>query len=1309
VVDARGASGVLVGDHGIQINYLPSDGATRPATDPAVQRALITRYLETLIAWLGSDPWPRDPRFGGLALTPTTIERKLSVSGSGGIRDADELARRCQRLVILGGPGSGKTWLARRIARRCAEGALAGLAAGQALDDVELPLYTTCSRLAAAAGDVRAAVISSAFFDLADLGGSEVIAAIQGLFADRNAATLLVLDSLDEAHAPDERIRQAETLPWRIILTSRRTAWRNQLTIPPTDESQQLGELQPLRYPVDVEAIIGQWFSGEPGRGQHLAAQIARRPNLQQSATVPLILALYCILGGTEPLPASRPELYIRVLKRMLTGRWRWGSDADAAVDADACLTVLRAWAWEGASRNDPVSGVGAWSDDLATGPAGLTEADALAVAHVAMPTGPADIDSGKTSRRFVHRSVREHLVAEHIASLPAEEAASILLPHLWFDSDWEYAAPAAICLHPQRDELLRSLLGQAARTGRIPADLSLIDTGWEVRRLLAQVAGESEEGQWAPATAAVIGRARVELAQAAHFRDLGASASWTESNRQIYELLLGPLRAAVVQHKSILGVELARALMFLPLAAAERLQVREAIAGLINQGLGKYEAADLVTALIGLAPAREERQHARGALLDRLRRSTWQAEALVDGVVRLAPTPEEQAEARAGLLGVLAGPTLHVAVLDGVIRLSPAGEEQRAASIAALKLLAKEWSEGPFGELMDKLIGLVELPDAADNRPEVFTALLRMLQARRTRTEFWRSLVEALARLAATPRERRRVRARLLELLARDRAGAEKLTRGLVLLAPEPREQGEVREQLLGLLATQTDSWAAATLARALAQLAPTERELRSAARRLIELLADYGSRRVDHLLDGLAELAPTADEQRLARTAMLRRIAHEQVLIPSHVADQIVRWATMPDDQRDEVRGELLVLLAVEDDSRKAEVLASAIARLTPTAGEQHDVRARLLHLLGQELKGERAAGLASMLPQLAPTAEDLQEARQAILAPIRGHSWGSRDITRVLMTLQPTLDDRSQARRGLIGLMWETYRADPEYVAKIVDLVLQLSPTAEDKQDAGELLAGAVATEQNGYKAARLAKGLNQLDPPEEQRARARNGLTTVLAGQGYGTMDGQVIYELIQLAPTEAERADARPKLLDLLAGVASGTITNLGKSRYLVDGILNMAITAEDKEQTREALVRLLQKPGRGDGADSQVCQAIADGIAYLGASANEQRVARRSLLRWIREDKYPRSGDLSSLVGSVVQLNPVIEDLDAWRPHKIAPPEDMLAAVRGNSTTDGWLTALPSLAKRFRPPKAGALPVSPKPSVPSSSNPVGAH
>ena len=232
-----------------------------------------------------------------------------------------------------GRPRFGKTWLARRTTRLSAEAALDALAAGAIPDEVELPIFTTCARLFATppSDGIRRAIVASALGQLPDLGGSRIADSLRVMFEERNAPTLLVADSLDEAHGDDDRIRQADTLPatWRIILTSRPTSWMRQLAISDNDPSQRVGVLQPLRYPHDVEPIIAAWFSDRPAWAADLSAQLRDRPDLQQAATVPLILAFYCIVGGDQPLPDRRVDLYAKVIRRMLTGRWRASDDRD--------------------------------------------------------------------------------------------------------------------------------------------------------------------------------------------------------------------------------------------------------------------------------------------------------------------------------------------------------------------------------------------------------------------------------------------------------------------------------------------------------------------------------------------------------------------------------------------------------------------------------------------------------------------------------------------------------------------------------------------------------------------------------------------------------------------------------------------------------------------------------------------------------------------------------------------------------------------------------------------------------------------
>ena len=150
----------------------------------------------------------------------------------------------------------------------------------------------------------------------------------------------------------------------------------------------------------------------------------------------------------------------------MLTGCWR-GSD-DRQPDVDTCLRTLRDWAWSGAASH-AASGVGTWADDIPAERARLAEAGEDALDHVAPPLGPADVGTGRTLRRFIHRSVREHLAAEHVAGLAIDQAAEAVLPHLWYDADWEYSAPASLAMHPRHDQLLRDLICRAARSDQVP------------------------------------------------------------------------------------------------------------------------------------------------------------------------------------------------------------------------------------------------------------------------------------------------------------------------------------------------------------------------------------------------------------------------------------------------------------------------------------------------------------------------------------------------------------------------------------------------------------------------------------------------------------------------------------------------------------------------------------------------------------------------------------------------------------------------------------------------------------------------
>ena len=1029
-------------------------------------------YLAELIDWLNVDPWPSRRRSGGPVLTPAAIEHKLRISakeqGHEQAIDADQLARQCSRLVILGGPGSGKTWLAKRTARRCAEQALTELADGAALDEVELPLYITCAWLAAAApGDsIRRATVASALSHLPDLGGARIIDALRLRFEERNAPTLLVADSLDEAHGADDRVGEAGTLTkykWRVVLTSRRSSWDDQLTIEGANPGHRVGELQPLRYPPDVEAVIQRWFADTPERGQALATQIAQRPSLQQAATVPLILAFYCILGGDE-LPEFRHKLYEQVVNRMLRSPWRPSSEAPQ--DVDACRAALRTWAWRGA-KNDQVSGVGVWDDDIPTKDAQLSFAGHVAVDHIAAPQGGPDYETDETPRRFVHRSIREHLVAEYVRDLPASEAIAVLLPHLWYDPDWEYAAPAAIAMHPQRDKLLRGLLCRAARSDQIPGDLAVIDAEYEVRMLLAKITAESGEGEWPSELAAIIGQARADLAQSGIIGILAEAAHWPTSNRQVRQALLRHLAGDIEGWQAKL---LADTLAQLDPTPGDKRQARDV---LLVKLADSPSPSDLTGTLLQLEATPEDKERALRILLRRLADPANPYIPVMSAVAlaQLDPVPADWLRARKVVLGLFAD----------INAAATAGLEINAAAAATL---------------VDTLVRLDPTP--GDKRRAIDT-LLSLLTGQVTALLAGGPLAEYI-RSAQTTRERRQeADALLAQFRERAQADAAILSRALVQLDLTPDDKRQTRQVLLSALTGQAIGVQAPYLAARLLQLDPTPDDKRQLRHVLLgQLTGDVDGlvaapwATLYELAGTLHQLDPTPDDMRRARDALLtlltgqatRAAAEDQAVLPPHGSQA---WGSLtaklavlvreldptPGDMR-QARDVLLRQLACETDGFEAAQLAELLVELDPTPGDTRQAREALLGRFRGQDTDTAVESLAAALARLDPTPDDKRQAREALLARFQVTGVSAEEVA-ALVQLDPTPDNKRQARHALLTQL--TSQATGPYLPTIL---VGLDPTPDDKRQAREVLLRLLASETGSSLAEGLAAGLAELDP-------------------------------------------------------------------------------------------------------------------------------------------------------------------------------------------------------------------------------------
>lgn len=105
-------------------------------------------YLARLAARLDRETWiPRERDDNSGLVSRTSVQQPLTVrleKDPTRVKPVGELAASCDRFVILGGPGAGRTWAVRSVAAHAAEVALERLTAGAGLEDLELPLFARC-------------------------------------------------------------------------------------------------------------------------------------------------------------------------------------------------------------------------------------------------------------------------------------------------------------------------------------------------------------------------------------------------------------------------------------------------------------------------------------------------------------------------------------------------------------------------------------------------------------------------------------------------------------------------------------------------------------------------------------------------------------------------------------------------------------------------------------------------------------------------------------------------------------------------------------------------------------------------------------------------------------------------------------------------------------------------------------------------------------------------------------------------------------------------------------------------------------
>ena len=381
-----------------------------------------------------------------------------------------------------------------------------------------------------------------------------------------------------------------------------------------------------------------------------------------------------------QELPRRRRELYRTIIDLLLAGGW---ATTEGHIDRAACRAILQQWAWDAVKDAVTPAGLGVWPETITT--KRTTPHVSAAMERALDNVAPkqehphsSHYDHEQVERRFLHRTLWEYLVSEHIATFSAAKAAKALLPHIWFDPDWNVTLPMTIAAHKKRSKLVDRLW--AYHTDRPTLAQEVVNKRLE--KLLLEVAAQTDPKDWTKANQARIRALRDNFAPH-HPELITSSAHWGDINH--VEAILAVLLCAYPRR----GPELVRGLLELVLTDAEREKACQAIIKTLPN-INPREIIQLIKALSRLEPTEAERAKARQAIIKTLpNNDPWNIDKPINALLRLEPTEAERAKARQAIIKTLAAESYRIPnLLHKLLTLDPNNEEQaetRQAIITAL------------------------------------------------------------------------------------------------------------------------------------------------------------------------------------------------------------------------------------------------------------------------------------------------------------------------------------------------------------------------------------------------------------------------------------------------------------------------------------------------------------------------------------------------------------------------------------------------------------------------------------------------
>ena len=793
----------------------------------AANRHELIEYLKNQIRDWDYSPWTQG-REWTQERKPSQLERTLEIAYEQRTMSPAEALEGVWLLTVLGGPGSGKTWLARRIAREAAGTALEQLRDPRVDPaSVELPLFTTVAEWIKRHETGFEGLVEAALPNKSQ-------EKIRRLVLRPGARVLAVADSLDEGVSVNNARRLLNSLTSsptrRLVVTSRPEAWNSATAGLRTKQDTRVGTLTELRYPEDVHGYVKAWFTENPPTAQHLIRQLEERHELRATATSPLLLTFYCMLTEQEPdqeLPRRRRELYRTIIDLLLAGGW---ATTEEHVDTDACHSILQQWAWDTVKDAVTPAGLGVWPETITTNrtPPDVSAAMERALDNVApKQEHPRSnhYDHAQVKRRFLHRTLWEYLVSEHIATFSVTEAAKALLPHIWFDPDWRITLPMAIAAHTERSTLVDRLW--ACHTDHPTPAQEVVNNRLE--ELMLEVAAQTDPKDWNKANRARIRALRDNFAPR-HLELIVSSTHWGSPN-----------------HKEALFAALPNA--------------------------ARWDVFSLIHELSTLKPTDEEQAKVRQTILTALPNTPPRGvEGLIHVLSTLKPTDEEQAKVRQTILTALPNtPPREVFSLIHVLStLKPTDEEQakaRQTILTALPNTNSMWGIGLF-------VALSELEPTVEEQAKARQAL------RNPKPGMIVGLVLTLSALEPTDTERAQARHTIITTLTHaDPREVKDLIHELSTLKPTDEERAKARHTITtALTLPKTNPREINYLIETLLKLNPTDTEQIKARHTITTALTlpKTTPREINYLIETLLKLNPTDTERSQARHTILTTLPH-------------------------------------------------------------------------------------------------------------------------------------------------------------------------------------------------------------------------------------------------------------------------------------------------------------------------------------------------------------------------------------------------------------------------------------------------